>query len=129
MIIGYEVIILSLHWYLFHLYNFLNITGRVTRVDYVDFEQGVQDGFQFVMPLIEKALECSPTVKLVYLPGNHSPSVDYMFMQAIKRLYRDVEWVDSVNDFKDAWLGNNSIVMHHRDNVKKHKRVQEAVDS
>lgn len=126
---GYAEILMSVHGDLFHVDNFLNTTERGTRIDDVDFEQGVQDGFQFVMPLIEKSLECSPTVKLVYLPGNHAPSVDYMFVQAIKRLYPDVEVDDSVDDFKHAWLGNHSIFMHHGDKVRNPKRLLEIVVS
>lgn len=126
---GYAEILMSVHGDLFHVDNFLNTTERGTRIDDVDFEQGVQDGFQFIMPLIEKALECSPNVKLVYLPGNHAPSVDYMFVQAIKRLYPDVEVDDSVDDFKHAWLGKHSIFMHHGDKVKNPKRLLEIVVS
>lgn len=129
MLNGYEEILMSVHGDLFHVDNFLNTTERGTRIDDVDFEQGVQDGFQFIMPLIEKALECSPTVKLVYLPGNHAPSVDYMFVQAIKRFYPDVEVDDSVDDFKHAWLGNHSIFMHHGDKVKNPKRLLEIIVS
>ena len=129
MLNGYEEILMSVHGDLFHVDNFLNTTERGTRVDDVDFERGVQDGFRFIMPLIERALECSPTVKLVYLPGNHAPSVDYMFMQAIKRLYPDVEVDDSVDDFKHAWLGNHSIFMHHGDKVKNPKRLLEIIVS
>ena len=126
---GYAEILMSVHGDLFHVDNFLNTTERGTRIDDVDFEQGVQDGFQFIMPLIEKALECSPNVKLVYLPGNHAPSVDYMFVQAIKRLYPDVEVDDSVDDFKHAWLGKHSIFMHHGDKVKNPKRLLEIIVS
>ena len=126
---GYAEILMSVHGDLFHVDNFLNTTERGTRIDDVDFEQGVQDGFQFIMPLIEKALECSPNVKLVYLPGNHAPSVDYMFVQAIKRLYPDVEVDDGVDDFKHAWLGKHSIFMHHGDKVKNPKRLLEIVVS
>lgn len=79
--------------------------------------------------MIEKALECSPCVKLVYLPGNHAPSVDYMFVQAIKRLYPDVEVDDCVDDFKHAWLGKHSIFMHHGDKVRNPKRLLEIVVS
>lgn len=126
---GYSEILMSVHGDLFHVDNFLNTTERGTRIDDVDFEQGVQDGFQFVIPLIEKALECSPCVKLVYLPGNHAPSVDYMFVQAIKRLYPEVEVDDCVDDFKHAWLGKHSIFMHHGDKVRNPKRLLEIVVS
>ena len=126
---GYAEILMSVHGDLFHVDNFLNTTEHGTRVDDVNFEQGVQDGFQFIVPLIEKALECSPCVKLVYLPGNHAPSVDYMFVQAIKRLYPDIEVDDGVDDFKHAWLGKHSIFMHHGDKVRNPKRLLEIVVS
>lgn len=126
---GYAEILMSVHGDLFHVDNFLNTTEHGTRVDDVNFEQGVQDGFQFIVPLIEKALECSPCVKLVYLPGNHAPSVDYMFVQAIKRLYPDIEVDDGVDDFKHAWLGKHSIFMHHGDKVKNPKRLLEIIVS
>lgn len=126
---SYEEIVFAIMGDYFHVDNFLNTTEHGTRVDDVDFEKGIQYGFHFLIPLLELALENSPSVKLVYLPGNHSPSIDYMFIQAIKRLYPDVIVDDSVTQYKHTWLGGHSIFLHHGDQVKNPKRLHEIITS
>src|SRR5699024_11061992 len=76
---GHSEILFVLNGDYFHVDNFQNTTERGTRVDDVDFERATKDAHSFIIDLLKCALEHSPNVKLSYLPGNHAPSVDYMF--------------------------------------------------
>jgi len=124
---GYEEIVISLNGDYFHVDNFLNMTEKGTHVGDVDMGQAVEDGYNFLTPLIELALANSPNVKLVYLPGNHAPSIDYMFVQGIKRLYPQLVVEDEIEEVKHTWLGNCSLFLHHGDKIKNVKRLHEVV--
>lgn len=125
----YEEILFTLHGDYFHVDNFLNTTEKGTRIDDVDFREGVQAGYRFLLPLLELALENSPNVKVVYLKGNHAPSIDYMFINGLERLYPQIEFDTSLDEFKHAWLGNHSIFMHHGDKVKNANKLVEIMVS
>lgn len=114
----YEEILFTIHGDYFHVDNFLNTTEKGTRIDDVDFREGIQAGYRFIVPLLELALENSPNVKLVYLKGNHAPSVDFMFVDALEKRYSQIEFDTTLEEFKHAWLGTHSIFMHHGDKVK-----------
>lgn len=125
----YEEILFTLHGDYFHVDNFLNTTEKGTRIDSVDFREGIQAGFRFLLPLLELALENSPNVKVVYLKGNHAPSIDYMFISGLERLYTQIEFDTSLDEFKHAWLGTHSIFMHHGDKVKSANKLVEIMVS
>lgn len=114
----YEEILFTIHGDYFHVDNFLNTTEKGTRIDDVDFREGIQAGYRFIVPLLELALENSPNVKVVYLKGNHAPSVDFMFVDALEKRYSQIEFDTTLDEFKHAWLGTHSIFMHHGDKVK-----------
>jgi len=126
---GYEEIVLSLNGDYLHVDNFLNTTEKGTLVDDVDHIKGVEDGYDFLIPLIKCALEHSPNVKLVYLPGNHAPAQDYMLVQGIKRLFPQLIVDDSLTEVKHTWLGKHSLFLHHGDKVKNIKRLHEVATS
>lgn len=126
---GYEEIVLSINGDYLHVDNFLNTTEKGTRVDDIDQAQAVDDAYNFIMPLIKLALECSPNVKLIYLPGNHAPSQDYMLIQGIKRLFPQLEVDDSVEEVKHTWIGGHSLFLHHGDKIKKLSRLHEVAVS
>lgn len=115
---GYEEILFTLHGDYFHVDNFKNTTEKGTRIDDVDFEQGIKDGYEFISGLLELALKYSPNVKLAYLKGNHAPSVDYMFMLLLEAKYPQIKFQGEIEEFKHMWLGPHSIFLHHGDKVK-----------
>ncbi len=125
----YEEILFTMHGDYFHVDNFLNTTEKGTRIDDVDFKAGVKAGYNFLLPLLELALENSPNVKVVYLKGNHAPSIDYMFISGLERMYPQIEFDTSLNEFKHAWLGMHSIFMHHGDKVKNPNKLVEIMVS
>ncbi len=101
----YEEILFTLHGDYFHVDNFLNTTEKGTRVDDVDFSQSIKDGLDFIAPLLELALKNSPTVKVTYLKGNHAPSVDFLFMFALEKLYPQVVFDGKIEEFKQKING------------------------
>lgn len=126
---GHSEILFALNGDFFHVDNFLNTTERGTRVDDVDFERATEDAHSFVVDLLKCALEHSPYVKLSYLPGNHSPSVDYMFTYGIKQLFPQVEVDGAIDHFKHAWLGEHSIFLHHGDKRRTSTKLLEVIVS
>lgn len=129
IITGHTEILFVLNGDYFHVDNFVNTTERGTRVDDVDFERATQDAYSFIVDLLKCALENSPNVKLSYLPGNHSPSIDYMFTFGIKQLFPQVEVDDAIDHFKHSWLGEHSIFLHHGDKRKASAKLLEVIVS
>ena len=125
----YEEILFTLHGDYFHVDNFLNTTEKGTRVDDVDFSQSIKDGLDFIAPLLELALKNSPTVKVTYLKGNHAPSVDFLFMFALEKLYPQVVFDGKIEEFKHVWLGQHSIFLHHGDKVKSPTKLHQIMVS
>ena len=126
---GYAEITLSINGDYLHVDNFLNTTERGTHVGEFNHIQAVNDGYDFLIPLIKCALENSPNVKLVYLKGNHAPAQDYMLIQGIKRLFPQISVDDSLTEVKHTWLGTHSLFLHHGDKIKNIKRLHEVVTS
>lgn len=129
IITGHSEVLFVLNGDFFHVDNFVNTTERGTRVDDVDFERATQDAYSFIVDLLKCALKNSPNVKLSYLPGNHSPSIDYMFTFGLKHLFPQVEVDDSIDHFKQSWLGEHSIFMHHGDKRKASAKLLEVIVS
>lgn len=115
---GYKKILISMHGDYNHTDNFLGTTEKGTKVDDIDFEKGINDGYTFLIEILEKSLVYSPEVELVYLPGNHAPSIDYMVANAIKRWYPQIKVDDSKEEYKCSWLGDVAIFGHHGDKKK-----------
>lgn len=115
---GYAEILFVLGGDYYHTDNFINTTEAGTRIDDIDPQTAIDDGLQFIMPLIELALQHSPCVKLLYTTGNHAPSQDYMLSIILDREFEDLEVDNAIEEYKHAWLGNHSIFVHHGNNRK-----------
>lgn len=126
---GHSEILFVLNGDFFHVDNFLNTTERGTRVDDVDFERATEDAYSFIVDLLRCALKHSPYVKLSYLPGNHAPSVDYMFTYGLTKLFPQVEIDGAIDHFKHAWLGEHSIFLHHGDKRRTSTKLLEVIVS
>ena len=125
----YEEILITFHGDYFHVDNFQNTTEKGTRVEDIDFEKSIEDGLDFISPLLELALKNSPSVKVAYLKGNHAPSVDFMFLLALTRLYPQIEFDKKIEEFKHVWLGQHSIFLHHGDKVKSPTKLHQIMVS
>lgn len=120
---GYKKITIAINGDFFHVDNLLNTTEAGTRIDDIDFEMGVEYGYKFLVPLIEEAVRTCLEVEVVYLPGNHAPSVDYMFVYALSKLYPYINIDFNVDEVKCSLLGKNAIFLHHGDKLKNAKRL------
>lgn len=125
----YEEILITFHGDYFHVDNFQNTTEKGTRVEDIDFEKSIEDGLDFISPLLELALKNSPSVKVAYLKGNHAPSIDFMFLLALTRLYPQIEFDKKIEEFKHVWLGQHSIFLHHGDKVKSPTKLHQIMVS
>ena len=123
----YEEILITLHGDYFHVDNLLNTTEKGTRIDEVDFDASIEDGFNFIMPLLDLALENSRKVTLVYLKGNHAPSTDFVFVKALQKLYTQIKFDLKFNEYKHARLGPHSIFLHHGDKIKNPEKLHQVI--
>ena len=123
----YEEILITLHGDYFHVDNLLNTTEKGTRIDEVDFDASIEDGFNFILPLLDLALENSRKVTLVYLKGNHAPSTDFVFVKALQKLYTQIKFDLKFDEYKHARLGPHSIFLHHGDKIKNPERLHQVI--
>lgn len=123
----YEEILITLHGDYFHVDNLLNTTEKGTRIDEVDFDASIEDGFNFIMPLLDLALENSRKVTLVYLKGNHAPSTDFVFVKALQKLYTQIKFDLKFDEYKHARLGPHSIFLHHGDKIKNPEKLHQVI--
>lgn len=100
----------------FHNDSVVNpVTTKGTVVDKVDMQKAIKEGRQFIMSVIDSALEHSNAVKVIYTPGNHDRSVSWMFMQVLLERYGDEVVDDSMEYRKVISYGQNSIMITHGD--------------
>ena len=100
----------------FHNDSVVNpVTTKGTVIDKVDMQKAVKEGRQFIMSVIDYALEHSNAVKVIYTPGNHDRSVSWMFMQILLERYGDKIVDDSMDYRKIITYGKNSIMVTHGD--------------
>lgn len=126
---GYEEIVVVLGGDIQHTDNFLNTTEHGTQIDTVDARQAFQDASKFLTTLLTECAACSNSVSCVYLPGNHAPSNDWFLVQLLKEKLPQVYFDDEYDDYKQVWLGNHSIFLHHGDKIKSTTRLLEVMVS
>ena len=124
---GYkEVLIISGGDFL-HVDNMVNTTVRGTNVDQVDFSKMVHDAETFLVTVCKEAYQHSGKVKLVYLPGNHASSTDYMLIRGIQGLIPEIEVDYEIEEYKHTWLGQHSIFLHHGDKRNSSQKLLEVL--
>lgn len=90
-------------------------TTKGTVVDKVDMTRAVKEGRQFIMAIIDTALENSNDVRVFYSAGNHDRSVSWMFMQVLLERYGHEVVDDSMEYRKVFTYGKNSVMVTHGD--------------
>lgn len=93
-----------------HNDNFKGQTANGTQIETVDIPDAWRDAKRFYYPLIEKSLEQSNNVKVMYSKGNHDESMSWAFVQLIKERYPQVEFDDSFQErkchtFEEVFIG------------------------
>ena len=76
---------------------------------------------QYFETLIEAIIKNANECEVMYAPGNHDPSVGYMFARLLKRAYSNqpnITWDISLKHYKGTMLGRNFIGATHGDKGK-----------
>lgn len=107
-----------------HNDNHRGTTSSGTVIDKVDMTQAWEDAFDFLDIIIDKALDCAETVRVMYVPGNHDEMTGQTLFKALEKVYRNEDrlQIDSEHRmFKATLLGHNFIGASHGDKSNKNK--------
>lgn len=100
----------------FHNDSIVNpTTTKGTVVDKVDMTRAVKEGRDFIMTIIDAALDNANRVKVFYSAGNHDRSISWMFMQVLLERYGSTIVDDSMEYRKVFTYGKNSVMVTHGD--------------
>lgn len=100
----------------FHNDSIVNgTTTKGTAIDKVDMQKAVKEGRQFIITIIDAALNNSNNVRVIYTPGNHDRSISWMFMQVLMERYGSDAVDDSMEYRKVFTYGKNAIMVTHGD--------------
>ena len=100
----------------FHNDSIVNpVTTKGTVVDKVDMTRAVKEGRQFIIGIIDAALENANSVRVFYSAGNHDRSISWMFMQVLLERYGADVIDDSMEYRKVFTYGKNSVMVTHGD--------------
>lgn len=93
-----------------HNDNFRGQTANGTQIQQVDMVKGWEDASKFFEPMIEKAIQQSKKVKIIYSKGNHDESMSWAFVQMLKAKYPQAQFDDEIKErkihtFKDVFIG------------------------
>lgn len=90
-------------------------TTKGTVIEKVDMERAVREGRIFMYKIIDAALECANSVKVLYSPGNHDRSISWMFVQVLHERYGSLVVDDAMENRKVISYGKNVIMVTHGD--------------
>lgn len=92
-----------------------NTTTKGTVIEKVDMLRAIKEGREFIVTIIDEALNNSNEVKVLYSPGNHDRSISWMFMQVLVERYGEEVVDDSMEYRKVFSYGKNAIMVTHGD--------------
>lgn len=115
---GHKEILFILGNDLFHHNDHRNRTASGREIEQGDIIQAWEDAKLFYYPLLEYALNHSEKVKVMYIKGNHSESMEWAFVQMLKERFKQVQFDDEFKERKVTMLGLNYIGATHGDKKK-----------
>ncbi|WP_121605322.1 hypothetical protein [Virgibacillus sp. Bac332] len=107
---------------LLHNDSFRGQTANGTQIDKVDMEKAWEEAEIFYRTLIDKALDKSLKVTVIYSKGNHDESMAWAFVKNLKSIYRKNTRITFDTKFKERkahMLGSNFIGTTHGDKNRK----------
>jgi hypothetical protein len=108
---------------LLHTEDFKGHTSNGTYIGEIDVPKAYNDTLRFYFAIMEKALECSERVRVIYSVGNHSETLSWTIVQVLKVKYPQVEYDDSIDDLRKViTYGNIFIGFTHGDTIKSNLR-------
>lgn len=99
-------------------------TSNGTILEEVDMVKAWEEVSRFFIPVIQKAQNRNSKITVMYTRGNHSESIEFCYIQYLKAVFPDLNYLDSLDDRKVHMLGANFIGSFHGDK-KSEKRVAE----
>lgn len=122
---GHKEILFILGNDLFHHNDHRSRTASGREIEQGDIIQGWEDAKLFYYPLFEYALQHSERVKVMYIKGNHSETLEWAFVQMLKERFEQIEFDDEFKERKVHMLGLNYIGATHGDK----KRMQNLTEN
>jgi len=108
---------------LLHADNFGGQTSNGTYLGEFDIVKAYNDTLRFYFAIMEKALECSERVRVIYSLGNHSATLSWTIVQVLKVKFPQAEYDDSIDDLRKViTFGNIFIGFTHGDTIKSNLR-------
>ena len=89
-------------------------TTKGTLIEKVSLTKAIHDAETFYFNLIDKAIESSNEVSVMYSPGNHDKTVGWLFARILKTRYGDIV-DDSTEERKAVWWNGCFIGITHGD--------------
>lgn len=99
-------------------------TSNGTDLEEVDMVQAWEDARNFFIPIIQKSKKKKSKVTVMYTRGNHSETTEWAFVQHLKAIFPNLDYLDTLDDRKVHMLGKNFIGSYHGDK-KNDKRIAE----
>ena len=133
----YEKVVISIHGDFFHTDNFKSTTEKGTQLDTADFQNQIASGIIWLTTVIDYIISSTlpgdeQEIEIIYLKGNHAPSIDYMLMEVLKQRYMDVHQLridSSLKELKVSQFYNVSLFMHHGDKIRQNKLISNIVSN
>lgn len=117
---SYHEVLIVMGQDMLHNDNFRGQTANGTPIDKVDMVKAWNDADIFYTSIIEKALETSPKVTVVYSKGNHDESISWGFARMFEKAYKHCAHFDTRFKERKAYLlGTNFIGITHGDKNRK----------
>lgn len=117
---SYTEVLILIGQDMLHNDNFRGQTANGTPIDKVDMVKAWNDADIFYTTIIEKAIEKSPKVTVIYSKGNHDESISWAFVKGFEKAYGDQVTFDTrLKERKVHMLGTNFIGLTHGDKNRK----------
>jgi hypothetical protein len=115
----WEEVLFVLGQDMLHNDNFRGQTANGTQIEQVNMVKAWEDARKFFEPMIEKALEQSEKVKIIFSKGNHDESMGWAFVQMLKVKYPQCQFDDAITERKAHTFGKVFIGITHGDKARK----------
>lgn len=117
---SYTEVLIIIGQDMLHNDNFRGQTASGTLIDKVDMTKAWDDADLFYTTIIEKAIEKSPKVTVIFSKGNHDESMSWAFAKGFEKAYRQQATFDTrFRERKAHMLGTNFLGLTHGDKNRK----------
>ena len=110
---GHKEIVIAFLGDLFEHDNFRGTTAHGTFTGETDMVQAWKDLVKYVEPIIVNSIMNCTEMKLIYIRGNHSESMEWAFIQYLKARFKNIDIDDSLKFHKAVLIGNTFVGLSH----------------